>query len=448
VEGFAERPDDRRWISISYVAPGYFETLGTPLLAGRGFGFDDQMRPNVAIVNRAFARYYFVGRNPIGKYVTLDHVTLTREPQTYEIVGVSADANYYEIREAPPRTVFLPAFRGESVRAQTFLIHTNIAPETIAGDARRTIRDVASGITIARIMTLTDQIDASIVPERLIAMLSGFFGALGAVLGGIGLYGLLAYSVARRTNEIGIRIALGATGSDVTWLVLRDSLVTVIAGLFLGLPMAVWGRTLAATLVQDLPVGGAVPFACATVGIIAVAFLASYVPHAVPLASIRWTLCDTNRRACPNLQSERYSRSGFLCAERGKAFRLSPHPLLRSGILPPLRYGQLSLDEAEHFRAQSKGQRRYAPMVKYALVAKVEIETGVYNSSQIVSLEIEEYEQLKQRLAELRGHLPKIVPMGEEDWDGVRIAYENLKLIVCGRPYNEKEARQAKESAE
>ena len=278
VEGFAERPDDRRWISITYVAPGYFETLGTPLLAGRGFGFDDQTRPNVAIVNRAFARYYFVGRNPIGKHVTLDHVTLTREPQTYEIVGVSADANYYEIREAPLRTVFLPAFRGESVRAQTFLIHTNIAPETIAGDVRRTIRNVAPGIPIARIMTLTDQIDASIVPERLIATLSGFFGALGAVLAGIGLYGLLAYSVTRRTNEIGIRIALGATGSDVTWLVLRDSLVTVIAGLALGLPMVVWGRTLAATLVQDLPVGTAVPFAFAAVGILAVAFLASYVP--------------------------------------------------------------------------------------------------------------------------------------------------------------------------
>ena len=144
VEGFAERPDDRHWISISYVAPGYFETLGTPFLAGRGFRFDDQTRPNVVIVNRAFARYYFVGRNPIGKHVTLDHVTLTREPQTYEIVGVSADANYYEIREAPPRTVFLPAFRGESVRAQTFLIRTNIAPETIAGDVRRTIRDCSA----------------------------------------------------------------------------------------------------------------------------------------------------------------------------------------------------------------------------------------------------------------------------------------------------------------
>jgi hypothetical protein len=279
-------------ISISYVAPGYFETLGTPVLAGRGFGFDDQARPNVAIVSRAFARYYFAGRNPIGKHVTLDHVTGAREPQTYEIVGVSGDANYYEIREAPPRAVFLPAFRGESVRAQTFLIRTNIAPEAIAGDVRRTIRDLAPGISIARITTLSDQIDASIVPERLIATLSGFFGALGAVLTGMGLYGLLAYSVVRRTNEIGIHVALGATGSDVTWLVLRDSLVTVSAGLVLGLPMAVWGRSLAAHLVQDLPVQTAVPFALATVSIIAVAVLASYVParracHVDPLDAVR-----------------------------------------------------------------------------------------------------------------------------------------------------------------
>jgi ABC-type antimicrobial peptide transport system permease subunit len=201
-----------------------------------------------------------------------------REPRTYEIVGVAADANYYEIREAARRAIYLPAFRGGFVGAQTFLIATNIDPEGIAGDVRRTIRSVVPSIPVARITTLTDQIDASIVPERLIATLSGFFGALGAVLAGIGLYGLLAYTVTRRTNEIGIRVALGATTGDVTWLVLQDALGTVMAGLLLGVPMAIWGRSLAATMIQGLPIQTAVPFAVATVGIIAVAFLASYVP--------------------------------------------------------------------------------------------------------------------------------------------------------------------------
>jgi predicted permease len=275
VEGLTERPEDRRWISISYVAPRYFETLGTPLLAGREFSFGDQQRQNVAIVNRAFARYYFADRDPIGRHVTLDHVTLTRDPRTVEIVGVSGDANYYEIREEPRRTIFLPAF---GVRGLTFLIRTSIGPGAITNDVRRAIREAAPTVPLARITTLSDQIDASIIPERLIATLSGFFGALAAVLAGIGLYGLLAYSVARRTNEIGIRVALGAGSTDVKWLVMRDSLATVFAGLALGLPMAIWGRSVAATVVHNLPVQTALPLGLATVAIIAIALLASYIP--------------------------------------------------------------------------------------------------------------------------------------------------------------------------
>jgi putative ABC transport system permease protein len=278
VEGYQERAEDRRWISISYVAPKYFETLGTPLLAGRAFNFEDQAQPNVAVVNRAFARYYFADRSPIGQHLSLDHVTGMREPRTYEVVGVVGDANYYEIRESAKRSIYLPAFRSGVVGARTFLIATNIDAEAIAGDARRVIRNVVPGIPVERIITLNDQIDASIVPERLIATLSGFFGALGAVLAGIGIYGLLAYTVARRTNEIGIRMALGATAGDVTWLVLQDALVTVMAGLLLGVPLAIWGRSLASALIQDLPVQTAAPLAVATVGIVVIAFLASYVP--------------------------------------------------------------------------------------------------------------------------------------------------------------------------
>jgi ABC-type antimicrobial peptide transport system permease subunit len=205
-------------------------------------------------------------------------VTGVREPRTYEIVGVAGDTNFYEIREAAKRAIYLPAFRSAFVAGQTFLIRTNIDPEAIAGDVRRTIRDVVPSVPVARIITLTDQIDASILPERLIATLSGFFAALGALLAGIGLYGLLAYTVARRTNEIGIRVVLGATPRDVTWLVLKDALLTVMAGLLLGVPIAIGGRSLAATLIQDLPIHSGAPFALATLAIIAVALLASYVP--------------------------------------------------------------------------------------------------------------------------------------------------------------------------
>jgi len=278
VEGFPERPEDRRWISITYVAPRYFETLGIPLLVGRGFRFEDEAQPNVAIINQTFARYYFADRNPIGKHVTLEHVTGVAQARSYEIVGVSGDANYMDIREPARRAIYLPAFRTGRVVAQNLLIRTKINPEGMAADVSRTVAAVLPGIPIVWMITLADQIDASIVPERLVATLSGFFAALGALLAGIGLYGLLAYTVARRTNEIGIRIALGATPRDVTWLILRDALATVTAGLILGFPMVIFGRSIALSTIPGVLIPTAAPFAIATLGIITVALLAAYLP--------------------------------------------------------------------------------------------------------------------------------------------------------------------------
>jgi ABC-type antimicrobial peptide transport system permease subunit len=121
-------------------------------------------------------------------------------------------------------------------------------------------------------------VNASIVPERLIATLSGIFGALGALLAAIGLYGLLAYTVARRTNEIGIRMALGATERDVTMMVLKSALGLVLAGLIVGAPMAAWSRRVVASLVENVTVTAAMPVAVAAVAMIAVALLAAYLP--------------------------------------------------------------------------------------------------------------------------------------------------------------------------
>jgi ABC-type antimicrobial peptide transport system permease subunit len=125
---------------------------------------------------------------------------------------------------------------------------------------------------------LADQVDASIVPERLIAMLSGLFGALGALLAAIGLYGLLSYTVARRTKEIGIRMALGATESAMSRMVLGDARGMVLAGLAIGAPVTVWGQSFAASLIQNLPVQSDLPIAFGVVAMIAVALVAAYVP--------------------------------------------------------------------------------------------------------------------------------------------------------------------------
>ncbi len=272
VEGHPEKPEDRRYISVSWVAPKYFETLGTPLLMGRDFSLEDQGRLPVAILNQAMARHYFGNGSPIRMHVTFD-----REDKPYQIVGVVGNAKYLDLREPPPRTIYLNAFQ-QSPPPSQFALRTSVRPEAVAGEVQSVVRESLRTVPIVKVTTLADQVDASIVPERLIATLSGVFGALGSLLAAIGLYGLLAYTVARRINEIGIRMALGATRSTVIRMVLADALAMSCAGLFLGMPLALWGKRFAASLVQDLSGTGALPILFSVAMMIAIALLAAYVP--------------------------------------------------------------------------------------------------------------------------------------------------------------------------
>jgi len=271
VDGHPERSEDRRYVFVNWVGPKYFETLGTALLAGRDFKFEDRGRARVAIINEAMARFYFGGR-PIGKYVTFDG-----DPLPFEVIGVVGDAKYFEIREAAPRTIYLNAFQTPRPPS-TFALRTNFNPFAVAPAARRVVREILRDVPVVRVTTLADQVDATIVPERLVAFLSGALGGLGALLAALGIYGILAYTVARRINEIGIRMALGATRGDVIQMVLVEALGMVSAGLAVGVPIAIWGKRFAASLIADLAVTGAAPVAFAVVAMIAVALLATYVP--------------------------------------------------------------------------------------------------------------------------------------------------------------------------
>jgi predicted permease len=270
-EGFDEPVQDRGRVSLNWVSPNYFATYRTPLLAGRDFRDADSEEPRRVIVNQALARRYFAGRDPIGRRVWLEN---ERDP--YEIIGVAGDAKYQDIRLAPPPIVyvFAPMSRGST----TLSLRTDVDPIAVAADARRIVTEVLGADSVRRVTTLAEQVDAAVVPERLMAILSGFFGAVGALLAAIGLYGLLAYTVARRTKEIGIRIALGATRGDVTRMMLRSGLTLVAAGIVVGAPVAFWGTRFAATAIEDLSGGGVPSVATAVVAMLVLAALATFMP--------------------------------------------------------------------------------------------------------------------------------------------------------------------------
>ena len=275
---FAEgHPEKQTPVSINYIAPDYFKTYGTPFLAGRDFSARDQASSRVAIINEAAARDCFGNENPIGKHITLSHITLAKGEKMYEVVGVVGDAKYNDLKQPAPPTIYADLLQEGFIGSQ-LAIRTRIDPDGVAGAVRQTEAAVLKTVPIVRIMGMNEQVDSSIVPQRLFATLSAGFGALGALLAAIGVYGLLAYTVAGRTHEIGVRMALGAARTDVVRVVFRDALWMVCVGLAIGAPLAFWGKRLAASLIPDLPVAGPLPILVAAAIMIAVGLIAAYLP--------------------------------------------------------------------------------------------------------------------------------------------------------------------------
>jgi predicted permease len=279
-DGFVERPEDRRYSSLNWVTPRYFEALGIPLLEGRDFRFDDEGKAPYAIISRAMAQHYFRGRNAIGGVLQFDGRT-TR----YEVIGVVGDSKYLDLQTAPPRTMYMNTLQTPNPVSQ-YVVRTAVAPESIVNEARRIAAEVAPGARVDRVTTLAEQVDSSIVRERLVAQLANLFGALGALIAAIGLYGLLAYNVARRTSEIGLRMALGATQGDVLRLILKHALVVTLVGVAIGAGVA--------SQAPGLPASVATPAVIGAGAMLAIALVAAYVParRAARIEPVRALRCE------------------------------------------------------------------------------------------------------------------------------------------------------------
>jgi predicted permease len=224
-------------VNLNAVSPGFFSTLGIGILAGRDFDARDS-RPageaghRSAIVNEAFVKRYLAGRDPLGIHIG-EGSGPDVKPDVV-IVGVCAGFNYRGLRDNSEQA-FFPMFEGEDAGA-TFYIKVRGAPEQAIPSIRRIVRQADPQLPILWFRTLDDQVNRSLATERLLAALSGSFGALALLLSLIGLYGVMSFVVTRRTREIGIRLALGATGASAIRLVLRDAAVMIAVGMAIGLP--------------------------------------------------------------------------------------------------------------------------------------------------------------------------------------------------------------------
>jgi predicted permease len=288
VEGHQTKPGEQANPYCNSISPGYFKTMGSPILRGREFDARDEgsaeERPNggdgrgyrAVIANESFAKHYFGDRDPIGRHIGFGGNPGT--PTPIEIVGIVKDSKYTGVRDDIPRTLFFPLLQERIPSSIVVYVRTVGDPGAAFGAAQRVVRDVDSKVPVYNLRTLEHQIDQSLRNDRIVATLSTAFGVLATLLAVIGLYGVMAYTVARRTREIGVRMALGAVQGDVIWLVMREVLTLVGSGLVIGLA-ASWGANRAissqlygVTASDPLTMAGAAALLCG------VALIAGYVP--------------------------------------------------------------------------------------------------------------------------------------------------------------------------
>ena len=293
VRGYTPRQGENRDVAHFQVGPKYAETLGVPLLLGREIGVQDTpASTKVAVVNQTFVEYYFPGQNPLGRRITFNEGS---EKEDLEIVGVIGDVKYDSAKEKVERTVYQSIFQiqDQLTYYNTLELRTAGDPLNLSGEVRSAIAQVDNKLPILNVTSLGIQTDDSVRQERLLAQVVSFFGVLGLVLSCVGLYGIMFHAVVRRTNEIGIRMALGAERRNIIWMVLKESLLLVAAGLAIGVPVS-WGAAhLISNQLFGLNPGDPVTLSIAVALLTLVGAIAGYLParrasRVNPLVALRY----------------------------------------------------------------------------------------------------------------------------------------------------------------
>ncbi len=277
VEGYQPRDGETMNPNAAAVSSDYFKTLGIPITSGREFSETDlATSPKVAVINESMAHYFFGDRNPLGKHIDTND-TPGAKP-TIEIVGVVRDAKYVNLKEHSRLHFYVPLSQIPHLFDLTLHIKTVGDPIKSAELIRDQVHQVDPNLPLYEVKTLSTQIDESLTQDRLVSWLTSLFGFLATFLAAIGIYGVVAFTVLRRTREIGIRIALGATRQNVLWLILRQILAVVGVGTAIGLGLAIAMTKLLQSMLYELKPSDPITFSAAALVLFSSAALAAYLP--------------------------------------------------------------------------------------------------------------------------------------------------------------------------
>jgi predicted permease len=275
IEGYRRRVDEQLSAHEERVTADYFRTVGLKVVQGRTFGLDDrESGGRVSVINQTMAKRYFPNQNPVGRRWGPDADFRTHG---YEIVGVVQDAHYNDLKSAPPNMVYLPAAGGDDF-LNGIEIRASGEPGALVDTIRAVLREVEPRLPLTFIKTLDEQIRQTISPERLLTLLTMGFSGVALFLACLGLYGTMSYAVTRRTAELGLRMAIGASGASVRWLVMREALAVLVLGLLAGVPLAFLSAHAMRNLLHGITPGDVQAHTIAVSTLVIVVASAAYLP--------------------------------------------------------------------------------------------------------------------------------------------------------------------------